>query len=196
MKFDLNFAEFTNVIVKEEAEVICLRTNAKSEHDVDCWKQVFCRKNSTTLNIKRTLRANIRYMFRQRLFCLHGDRRHKGKIKTYSGCGLTVDIKIKIVTRNTIKKDPEVKLYPCIIVIEGSHNHTTCSASALRELRVLLDTKQEFFTYFEEGLTTAQASRRHNEKQDFNFCDMANNSINPSMNLQHMMAKSKEFDIL
>ncbi|KAG0712992.1 hypothetical protein GWK47_017224 [Chionoecetes opilio] len=63
-------------------------------------------------------------------------------------CSVILDIKIKLITVNTISKDPQVKSHPCIISINGEHNHNR-SASALRELRVLPETKEEFFKYLD-----------------------------------------------
>lgn len=60
-----------------------------------------------------------------------------------------MDIKIKL--RNTYKKDKSVRTHPCMIVIEGVHNHHTESASALVQLRVLPEIKDAFFKYFDLG---------------------------------------------
>ncbi|XP_076051614.1 uncharacterized protein LOC143031532 isoform X2 [Oratosquilla oratoria] len=79
-----------------------------------------------------------------------------------------------------MKADKDVKQYPCFIVIEGIHNHSVESASGLQQLRVLPETRADFFKYFNMGMTAAQAARFHQEKLDFNLLDLANHGINPS----------------
>ena len=62
-----------------------------------------------------------------------------------------MNIKVKHVTKNTVKKNKLVKTHPCFITIRGEHNHSTDSATALRQLRILPDTREKFFNYFETG---------------------------------------------
>lgn len=69
-------------------------------------------------------------------------------------CSVTMDMKIKLITKNTYKKDKDVRTHPCMITIKGVHNHPTDSASALQQLRVLPDTKNAYFKYFNIGKCT------------------------------------------
>lgn len=64
-----------------------------------------------------------------------------------------MEIKIKLVTKFTVRKNRELATHPCIIIIKGNHNHHTQSAQAVRELRVLPETKDTFFKYFELGMS-------------------------------------------
>lgn len=65
-----------------------------------------------------------------------------------------MDMKIKLITRDTYKRDKDVRTHPCMIIIKGVHNHPTDSASALQQLRVLPDTKNAYFKYFNIGKCT------------------------------------------
>ena len=41
--------------------------------------------------------------------------------------------------------------YPCLVTFKGSHNHSLLSAAILGELKMSASTKEEFFSYFEQG---------------------------------------------
>lgn len=75
----------------------------------------------------------------------------KKKMYVISRCGVKMDMKIKLITKTTCKRDRDVKTHPCTVVIEGVHNHHTESASALHQLRVLPETRDAFFKYFDLG---------------------------------------------
>lgn len=66
-----------------------------------------------------------------------------------------MDIKIKLITKHTYMKDKDVRTHPCMIIIEGVHNHNLQSASALQQLRVLPETKEAYFQYFNLGKDTS-----------------------------------------
>lgn len=68
----------------------------------------------------------------------------------YFRCPVVMDIKIKLITVNTVRKDSKAETHPCFVTITGEHNHNQ-SAAALRELQVLPDTREEFFKYFDAG---------------------------------------------
>lgn len=61
-------------------------------------------------------------------------------------------MKIGAITKNTIKRDKERQTRPCHILLRGEHNHDIQSAEALQQLRVLPETKEKFFKYFEAGM--------------------------------------------
>ncbi|XP_066947909.1 uncharacterized protein [Macrobrachium rosenbergii] len=138
----------------------------------------FTARNSTTFNAAR-LYHGVRYRFHEKFICLHGDSRHKGVKKTYTGCSVKMDIKIKLITKNTIRIDKDVRTHPCTITIEGTHNHPTKAPSALQELRIPTATTDTFFKYFDLGMTVPQAIRFHREKLNFNLSDLANAAVNP-----------------
>jgi len=71
------------------------------------------------------------------------------KIVVISRCG--VKIKIRLIMKTTCKRDKDVRTHPCTVIIEGVHNHHTESASALQQLRVLPETRDAFFKYFDLG---------------------------------------------
>ena len=63
-----------------------------------------------------------------------------------------MDVTIRIVSKHTKKKDKLVGDFPCIVKIQGNHNHSTDSVEALRQLDVHQATKDEFHKYFEQGM--------------------------------------------
>ena len=75
-------------------------------------------------------------------------------IAIISRCSVKMDIKIKLITKVTCKRDKDVRTHPCMIMIEGVHNHPTEAASALQELRIPQETRDTFFKYFDMGKTT------------------------------------------
>ncbi|XP_066958964.1 uncharacterized protein [Macrobrachium rosenbergii] len=107
-----------------------------------------------------------------------------------SRCSVKMDIKIKLITKNTIRIDKDVRTHPCIITIEGTHNHPAEAASALQELRIPTATTDTFFKYFDLGMTVPQAIRFHQEKLNFNLSDLANAAVNPkSRSVYYMREK-------
>ncbi|KAK3881742.1 hypothetical protein Pcinc_013825 [Petrolisthes cinctipes] len=114
----------------------------------------------------------------EKFICINGDKRHKGTIKTCTGCNVTMDIKIKLITRHTCKKDKDVRTHPCMIIIEGVHNHHT--QAALQQLRVLRETKDDYFKYFNLGMSVSQAVRSHQEKMNLSRTDLTNCALNPT----------------
>ncbi|KAK3891390.1 hypothetical protein Pcinc_004689 [Petrolisthes cinctipes] len=105
------------------------------------------------------------------------------QLKRYTGCEFEVDLRIKPVSKITVQRNKYRAEYPCFIVIKGTHNHSLESAMGLRQLRVLPETREELFKYFEMAFTRSQATRIHQEKLNFNLTDLANHGINPSLRL-------------
>ena len=58
---------------------------------------------------------------------------------------------VKNVTVDKIKRDPDVKKYPCFITVQGHHNHSSRSADALQQLRVLPSIQASLVDLFEQG---------------------------------------------
>ncbi|KAK4317593.1 hypothetical protein Pmani_011329 [Petrolisthes manimaculis] len=183
MAFVLDFSAegFENIILCEKDEEVRLKTNVKTEVEALQWKQIFCRKNNMCLNVKRAYTsAHLKNTFHRKLMCHHGDKRHHGKKKLYTGCNLIVDIKIRVVTTKTNRKDPGRRHHPCVVLIKGTHNHPTESTTALKQLRVLPETKEEFYQYFCMGMSAPQAARYHKDKLEIlNVHGVSNNSVNP-----------------
>ncbi|KAG0722314.1 hypothetical protein GWK47_044693 [Chionoecetes opilio] len=143
---------FQNIILEGTVDTLRIRTNAMNEEEALRWKDVFCKKNNVCFSHKNVYTPK-RNTYHKKFQCMHGDKRHKGVKKTFTGCSVRMDIKIKLITVNTIRKDPQVKSHPCMISINGEHNHNQNTAS-LRELRVLPQTKEEFYKYLEAGELT------------------------------------------
>lgn len=66
----------------------------------------------------------------------------------FNRCPVTVDMKIKLITRQTVQKYKAVRSYPCIITIEGEHNRNIECVLSVKQLRVLSATMQDFFQLF------------------------------------------------
>lgn len=64
---------------------------------------------------------------------------------------MTMQVKIRSITKDKIKKDRLMEKYPCFITLKGLHNHSLQSAEALNQLRVLPETRDTFIKYFEQG---------------------------------------------
>ena len=72
-------------------------------------------------------------------------------LQFFDRCTFSLQIKIKSVTKYNIMHDKYIPDYPCIVRIKGEHNHSTESASALRQLQILPETKKQFMNYFDAG---------------------------------------------
>lgn len=68
-----------------------------------------------------------------------------------SRCEFTIDLRIKPASKSILKVDKYRAQYPCFIVIKGTHNHSLESAAGLRQLRVLPETREELFKYYDMG---------------------------------------------
>lgn len=66
-------------------------------------------------------------------------------------CPVIMDVTIRPTTKANVKKDKLMATHPCFIKLKGQHNHSLQSAETLSQLRVLPETKQTFFEYFEQG---------------------------------------------
>lgn len=108
--------------------------------------------------------------------------------KRNKSCPVTLDILIKKVNPNTIKNDKEFlgreTPLPAVITIKGSHNHpTNQSFESLGFLRISSETKEQFFQYFDDGNSPAEAMRLHESKilvQEDGPIKLADASQNPS----------------
>ena len=52
-------------------------------------------------------------------------------------CKMKLTVRLAVVTHDTVRKDKLRKEFPCFITINGNHNHSLSSASALCENKVL-----------------------------------------------------------
>ncbi|KAK4300177.1 hypothetical protein Pmani_027605 [Petrolisthes manimaculis] len=176
---DFDDEDFNNIIINNEKHLVQVKTNAFNDTEAWKWKEVFTKKNNVCFNVSK-LYSGERYTYHQKFICINGDKRHKGTIKTCTGCNVTMDIKIKLITRHTCKKDKDVKTHPCMIIIEGEHNHHTQAASTLQQ-RVLPETKDNYIKYFNLGMSVPQAVRSHQEKMNLSRTDLTNCALNPSL---------------
>ncbi len=82
---ELNFEDcgFTNVVIKNDPSYVHLKTCIRSSDEAWKWKEILEEKNHLRFNAKE--KENSLSLYHQRFICLHGEKRHKGKIKTYTG---------------------------------------------------------------------------------------------------------------
>ena len=81
---DFSDSGFHNTVVKEESELVIIRSNVKNEDDVEKWKNIYCRAFCATFNSARSYDVQ-KCLLHRRYICIFGDKRHKGKRKTYTG---------------------------------------------------------------------------------------------------------------
>ncbi|KAK3861585.1 hypothetical protein Pcinc_032497 [Petrolisthes cinctipes] len=149
MSYNLDFTdeEFSNIVLKNENNEVHVRTNAFDDNEAWRWKEVFTKKNNISFNVQK-LSKSVSSTFHEKFICIFGDKHHKGVRQIYTGCGVKMDIKIKLITKATCNKDKDVRAHPCTVIIEGVHNHHTESASALHQLP---ETRDALFQNFDLG---------------------------------------------
>ncbi|XP_077526050.1 uncharacterized protein LOC144137905 [Haemaphysalis longicornis] len=123
--------------------------------------------------------------------CQH-HKRNKVSEKRNAMCMARLDIKIKLVTKSTKKKDPYLRLpvpLVAVIRIDGRHTHSLESADALRLLRGTASTRETFIGYFNDGMGIEEARKLHESKlcvQENGLMLLANGAINPlARTVQH-----------
>ncbi|XP_064117882.1 LOW QUALITY PROTEIN: uncharacterized protein LOC135223348 [Macrobrachium nipponense] len=200
---DFEGSGFHNIILQKNKDFVRLRTNAKSREDFDKWREIFNLKNCMCFNSYKLYPVGVKKLFRQKLLCHHSNKfKHKGVKKTVTGCEVFVDATIRIIHKQSLKRDKLMESFPCFIEIHGWHNHSLDSADALNQLRVTSSTRDTFERYFEQeilttgthatalslgsreqSMTTAMAHRHHLMKLDLvdDLRGQANKSVNPSL---------------
>ncbi|KAL3247528.1 hypothetical protein MRX96_056961 [Rhipicephalus microplus] len=100
-------------------------------------------------------------------------------------CMAKVDVKMKLVTFNTERRDKylqrKVTLY-AVIRIDDTQSHSTDSADALQLLRGTRSTRQTFLRYFSGGMAPSEARRLHESKlsmEDDDPTKLASAALNP-----------------
>lgn len=105
----------------------------------------------------------VRYRFRKVFLC-QKSKKNKSKLPAdEKPCGAKIDIKWKLINRDTIKNDANLKkLLSCFIMITFEHNHPLKSISIFTYLRSSKNTDELFKSYFRLGLSPS-ASRIYHE---------------------------------
>lgn len=116
------------------------------------------------------LPSSSRLVYRKS-FCCNFSSKNKtlkeGEGRRNFNCQAKLDIKIKMVTKDTKKKDKMLRgTLPLqgVITVSKVHSHNIRTFSALRCMRAGSDLQQTFFTYFSEGSSPAQALLRHSDE--------------------------------
>lgn len=117
--------------------------------DVDFWSCVVCNSIYTKFCIHCYGRTRglflFFFFFRHSCWCIV---QYYLLVLMFNRCPVTVDMKIKLITRQTVQKYKAVRSYPCIITIEGEHNRNIECVLSVKQLRVLSATMQDFFQLF------------------------------------------------
>lgn len=107
-------------------------------------------------------------MFRQKWKC-NLSRRNKTPdgIRNHD-CPATLEIKIKLVTKDTKKKDKFLGKHdpplPGIVTINTKHNHHIDVSDSMQYLRGDAKLRKKFESYFDDRMTPGEAMRLHEEK--------------------------------
>lgn len=85
MNLRLQFEDegFDNRVIENTKGRVHIRANVWSDEDAVKWKETFEKKNKLCFNVWK-VKDNTRN-FRRIYVCLHGDKRHKGVRRTFSG---------------------------------------------------------------------------------------------------------------
>ena len=81
---DFHAEGFSIIILKESENELSFRLNVTTVEEFHSWKNLYTLHNNTCLNVKKT-RPQVTSKHHGWYQCLHGDIRHKGVIKTYTG---------------------------------------------------------------------------------------------------------------
>ncbi|KAF0706052.1 SWIM-type domain-containing protein, partial [Aphis craccivora] len=131
-----------------------------------------------------------KFVCRKIYVCHHSDFNKISKTDNKRGrskntqCNAMIDIKIKLTTKDTKKKDKFVKDgLPAIIKINNDHNHNISTAEALSFLKPSKECRLQFENYFNDGLGISESIRMHESKLELEFGinsdELANAMINP-----------------
>ena len=144
--------------------------------------------NTNWIMMKRFPRAT-RYEFRKVYVCQLSERnktknKKKGETRNFL-CQAKINIKYLKVSKNTLKSSLLLRSgLNVLIEINFNHTHRVNVAQALKLLRCSESTKQQFFSYFEAGMTAA-AAKSYNEIAILENCEkdayitLANAQKNP-----------------
>ncbi|KAE8741243.1 hypothetical protein FOCC_FOCC013230, partial [Frankliniella occidentalis] len=150
-----------------ESDVKSYRVSVTTEAEALKWLNIYQKKTKTHWIVDKTFPQPERYQYRH-IFKCNLSKRHK----TPDGirnqhCPTTLEIKIKLVTKNTKEKDPFIgKNDPPlsgILTVNSKHNHHIDVCDNMQYLRGDADLRETFETYFGE-MSPDQAMRLHKEK--------------------------------
>ncbi|XP_059489178.1 uncharacterized protein LOC132204967 isoform X1 [Neocloeon triangulifer] len=180
--------EFHTVCVEYSENSTVLRANLSSVDEIDEWVKEFSKISRSCWIVEYCYEEMERYHTHKRFHCHLSKLNKKVDSKRTTNCKVTLDIKIKLITRDTKKKDKYLRpdkhgiVRQAVIKFEGVHNHHILSADTLRLNRVDPSTAALFDKYFDDGSTAAQARKRHEDLLISNddFVNLADANINPT----------------
>lgn len=142
--------------------------SCEGDYDEKCgyFIEKFSEATQTNWIMLRRYSQQIRYDFRKVFICHLSERnktkdKKKGVTRNYN-CRANIGIKFLKVTKSTIKNSQLMKRgLNVLIEINYNHSHRVNVAQALSLLRCSEDTRKQFESYFEGGMTAAAAKLYH-----------------------------------
>ncbi|KAH8021050.1 hypothetical protein HPB51_012334 [Rhipicephalus microplus] len=167
------------------------RANLADQDAVNEWMEAYSVQTNTSWIVWRVQSVGERMAFHKIWHCQHHTKNKKSGPHN-AKCMAKVDVKIKLVTFDTKRRDKYLLrevLLSAVIRIDDRHSHSTDSADALRLLRGTRSTRQTFLRYFSEGMTPSEARRLHESKlsmEDDGPAKLANAALNqPQRTVYH-----------
>lgn len=71
-------------MLRNEKNQVHVKMSVFDDDEAWRWKGVFAKKNNITFNVQRLYHTS-RSTFHEKFMCIHGDKRHQGIRKTYTG---------------------------------------------------------------------------------------------------------------
>ncbi|KAE8741224.1 hypothetical protein FOCC_FOCC013258 [Frankliniella occidentalis] len=175
---ELEFGGFTTVLDRENSikdEKSVFRAAIHSEQDAGRWLEEYSKTSRSEWIVKDTFphhsRAKIkspiyRLVYRKLYVCTFANKnKHlaEGSKRNWN-CKAQLDIRIKLLTKETKKRDDFLKQedpLQGIITVSHTHSHNTETFTAWRCLRAGNDLRQKFMEYYAEGSSPAAALALH-----------------------------------
>ncbi|KAE8741649.1 hypothetical protein FOCC_FOCC012852 [Frankliniella occidentalis] len=169
---ELTFGGFTTIIdwdncIKGEQSVF--RAAVHSKKDADRWLQDYSKSTRTEWIVKDTFPNHTRLVYRKTYLCAFSSKnKHlvEGSKRNWN-CHAQLDFKIKLITKETRKRDSFLKKenpLQAIITVSSFHSHNTETFTAWRCFRAKNDIRQTFMEYYAEGCSPAAALQLHAAK--------------------------------
>ena len=172
--------------------------NARTEKDATTWIQNLEEHTTTTFRITRTYCVKgSRILYKTDRHCQHKRKKPTSKTMARStkpkrslqrnkktGCptGLTLRVHSRNVSSSSLYGS-----HPCEVALTWDHNHSITSAHAISFRPIATETREQFYTYFEQGHSLSSSIHHHSfniaikyEGRELQYqTALADRSINP-----------------
>ncbi|KAE8741294.1 hypothetical protein FOCC_FOCC013182 [Frankliniella occidentalis] len=143
------------------------RVSFTTEDEAKEWLNGYQKKTKTHWIVDKTFPEKERYAYRHIFMCNLSKRNKTPEGLRNQGCKAKLEIKIKLITKDTKKKDAYIGKndppLPGIVTISNKHNHHIDVGDAMQYLRGDKELRNIFEEYFAD-MTPGQAMRLHEEK--------------------------------